>query len=99
MQEFQNTLLKYPGKFHMTLEEVKEESETIKSHGVMITPKRSVDLIKRDPSDNMFLEVAETGNADYIVSGDPHLKDLTSYKGIPILNPRQFLRRIKQIVN
>lgn len=44
-----------------------------------------------DPDDNMFLECAVAGDAEYIVSGDPHLTDLHPYEGIQILPPAEFL--------
>jgi len=51
-------------------------------------------VIETDPSDNMFLECAVEGRADFIISGDRHLKDLRVYKGIEILDPSTFLEKI-----
>jgi putative PIN family toxin of toxin-antitoxin system len=45
----------------------------------------------RDARDNKFLELAVSGNADFIVSGDEDLLALNPYRGIPILSPREFL--------
>jgi putative PIN family toxin of toxin-antitoxin system len=45
----------------------------------------------RDPEDDKFLACAVEGQADYIVSGDKDLTDLTSYQGIPIISPAAFL--------
>ena len=45
----------------------------------------------RDDKDNKFLELAVSGNADYIVSGDEDLLVLNPFRGIPILTPRNFL--------
>ena len=38
-----------------------------------------------DPKDNMFLALAETAEADLIVSGAPHLTNLHPWHGVPIL--------------
>lgn len=46
--------------------------------------------VSRDRDDDFVLACAIEGKADYIVSGDPHLLDLKSYKKIPILSPREF---------
>lgn len=46
--------------------------------------------IEDDPADNVVLACAETGRADYIVSGDDHLLELSKYKGIPVVTPRVF---------
>ncbi len=48
----------------------------------------------RDPQDDKFLEVAVTGRADLIVSGDDDLLVLNPYDGIPIVTPRPFLARL-----
>lgn len=44
----------------------------------------------RDPKDNKFLELAVSGNAVCIVSGDKDLLDLQPFRGIPIVPPREF---------
>ena len=45
----------------------------------------------RDPRDDMFLELAVSGRADYIVSGDSDLLALNPFRGIRILPPHSFL--------
>ena len=45
----------------------------------------------RDPKDNKFLELALSGEASHIVSGDQDLLVLHPFRGIPILTPRAFL--------
>jgi len=46
--------------------------------------------ISPDRDDDFVLACAIDGKADYIVSGDPHLLNLKSYKKIPVLTPREF---------
>ncbi len=45
----------------------------------------------RDLKDNKFLEIAASGKAKCIVSGDDDLLVLHPFRGIPILSPRAFL--------
>ena len=45
----------------------------------------------RDPKDNQFLELAETANAEMILSNDADLALLHPWRGIPILPPSAFL--------
>ncbi len=45
----------------------------------------------RDEKDDKFLELAASGKASCIVSGDEDLLVLHPFRGIPILTPRQFL--------
>jgi uncharacterized protein len=47
--------------------------------------------ICRDPKDNMFLELALSGNADLIISGDNDLLVLNQFRGIPVITPREFI--------
>ncbi|PDW01507.1 putative toxin-antitoxin system toxin component, PIN family [Candidatus Viridilinea mediisalina] len=48
----------------------------------------------RDVKDNKFLELAVSGQATCIVSSDTDLLVLHPFRGIPILNPRQFLNML-----
>jgi len=45
----------------------------------------------RDPKDDKFLELAVSGKADFIISGDDDLQVLNPFRKITILSPRQFL--------
>ncbi len=50
-----------------------------------------VDEVDDDPDDNKVLACALEGKADFIVSGDHHLTDIGSFRGIPIVKPDAFL--------
>ena len=45
----------------------------------------------RDPKDNMFLELAAAGKADFIITGDKDLLALHPWRGVSILTPSSFL--------
>ncbi len=45
----------------------------------------------RDPKDNKFLELAVSGRANYIISGDQDLLVLNPFRGILIVTPQAFL--------
>ena len=47
----------------------------------------------RDPKDDKFLELAVSGNATHIITGDNDLLDLHPFRNIPILTPAVFLER------
>jgi uncharacterized protein len=47
----------------------------------------------RDPADDKFLELAVSGKADVIVSGDSDLLALNPFRGIPILAPAAFVQQ------
>jgi uncharacterized protein len=50
----------------------------------------------RDPKDDKFLELAVSGRADMIVSGDADLLVLNPFRGIPILPPATFVREMER---
>lgn len=50
----------------------------------------------RDPKDDIYLELAISGQADFIVSGDEDLLVLTPFRGIEVLRPTDFLNRVSK---
>jgi putative PIN family toxin of toxin-antitoxin system len=60
---------------------------------VVAVPARRIQAVREDPSDNMFLECAVEARADYVVSGDRHLRRLQTFAGIPILSPREYITK------
>ncbi|MDX9990033.1 putative toxin-antitoxin system toxin component, PIN family [Thiothrix unzii] len=44
----------------------------------------------RDPDDNIFLSIALSGGADFIISGDLDLRVLNPYHGVRILTIREY---------
>jgi uncharacterized protein len=62
-----------------------------------LTPGELIlNAIKADPSDTIYLVCAVEGKADFMVSGDHHLKDLKTFMGIRIVDPATFLQLIEQ---
>ncbi len=45
----------------------------------------------RDPKDNKFLELAVSGNASHIITGDADLLVMNPFRGISIVTPQDFL--------
>ena len=63
----------------------------------IVTGTTEIQEIKEDPADNKYLSAAIEGKADFIVSGDHHLKDLRTFRGIRILDPSTFLALMTKI--
>jgi putative PIN family toxin of toxin-antitoxin system len=61
--------------------------------GEEATPGRA---IRRccDPKDDKFLELAVSGRADVLVTGDEDLRSLDPVEGVRILSPARFLDRL-----
>ncbi len=66
---------------------------TVLKHGKLIVPSVKVKMC-RDPKDDMYLELALSGNADCIVTGDPDLQILNPFENIPIISPKEFLEKL-----
>ena len=56
-----------------------------------------VNIIKKDPDDDMFIRVAEAVKAKIIISGDPHLLDFKKYNNIRIIEPALFLEILPKL--
>lgn len=54
----------------------------------IVSPKRKLEVIKKDQTDNKILECAIESKADLIVSMDKHLIKLKSHEGIGIVHPK-----------
>lgn len=81
-------------KFEKSDEEVRRAIRLFLALGFMVEPKKKLKVLPYD-SDNRILECAVEGKADYLVTGDKkHLLKLKDYKGIKILSPGEFLRKI-----
>ena len=51
-------------------------------------------VVSEDPNDDVVLNVAYAGKADYIVTGDKHLLTLNKFKKTRIISPKQMLEAI-----
>lgn len=94
LTEFRETLLKYPERFRMSEDEVQQEVETIRYFAEFVDPVEEFSVVEPDPDDDKFLEAAVAGDVDYLVSGDKHLLDIESFRGVDIVQPRAFYERL-----
>ena len=83
-------------KYHLTDDDVETVLALILLRGESVVPQRRITAC-RDPKDNIVLEVAVAGEADYIVTGDNDLLVLHPFEGIPIVGPAKFLKALETI--
>lgn len=84
-------------KFRYSLEKVESEVAMIANCSELAIISNTLNVIITDPDDNMVLECAVVGHANYIVTGDKkHLLPLKNYQGIEIVNAADFLSLIAQ---
>ena len=78
-------------RHRQTRKQIEEFLKKAVRAGILTQGKIDVDPIKEDPSDNKYVSAALEANADFIISGDHHLRDLKTFQGIRILDPSTFL--------
>ena len=88
IREFEGILKK---KFKLSSTDLYEITSIISEAASEVLNHLSpIHRICRDPNDDMIVACAIDADADYIVTGDEDLLILKRYKGIIILNPRNF---------
>ena len=78
------------GKYDLSQEGIESVLDLIVTLGQKVNIVSTINA-SRDLADNIFLELAVDGHADYLVSGDKDLLVLNPFQGIPILTPAEFL--------
>ncbi len=63
-------------------------------HAEFVMPTETPSVVAADVDDNKFLEVAVAADADCIVSGDAHLLEMNSFRGILVLTARAFIDQL-----
>ncbi len=92
LDEFKDVIAR--PKFGLGDETSFEITREIEDIFLFVFPKIVIERIKDDPDDNAILECALAADAEYIVTGDPHLLSLDSFKGMQILTPATFLTEL-----
>jgi uncharacterized protein len=72
-------------------EKQKSEFISILTDNVIFVESFEKLAICRDPDDDKFLELALAIDADFIISGDKDLLELTQFQNTKILKPSQFI--------
>jgi putative PIN family toxin of toxin-antitoxin system len=80
---------------YLTLEERGVFIEALVDRSRFANPTEEIQAC-RDPHDDKFLELAVSENATCIVSGDSDLLLLDPFRGIPIMEPADFLEWSRQ---
>jgi len=77
-------------------EYIEKQINLILEYSEVVKTDVKVNIVKEDPDDNKIIECAISANADYIITGDNHLLKLKEHRGIKILNPADFLRKLEK---
>ncbi len=96
LQEFRDVLSRREVKerFHYSQRDISEFISVIRGAVSIVVPTSTLEVIEEDPDDDIIINTAYDGKAEYIVSGDNHLKKLKKFKSILILTPKAMLDTI-----
>lgn len=101
LAEIERKLNEKAVEFEIETEVVSEWLDLIIIEAIFVQPQEQIRAC-RDPDDDMFLEAAVKGRADFIVSGDKDLTDIGEFREIKLVKPRQlydFLTRARKTLN
>lgn len=88
LKEIEEVLLR---QFCWSARNVRKASTAIQEFTQLVHPKETIHLITEDEPDNRILECAVEADADCVITGDQHLRQLKMFRGISIVSSREFL--------
>lgn len=98
LEEFRDVLSRPEVKerFNYSAKDIAEFVNAIRNVSTMIRPVSGFKVVPEDPKDDIIVDTAYDGKAEYIVSGDRHLQKLKRFRGMRIVNPRSMLNLIRR---
>lgn len=88
LKEIEGVLIR---KFHWSGARTRQAIAAIQEVARLVHPQETIRLITEDEPDNRILECAIEAKAEVVITGDEHLRQLRTFRGIPILSPGEFL--------
>jgi putative PIN family toxin of toxin-antitoxin system len=83
-------------KFRFRPDAVRQDVEEIVKIPTLVTVTGQLRAVPDDPDDDVVIECAVAGGAEFVVSGDRHLLAVRSYQNIEILRATEFLARAEE---
>lgn len=77
-------------KYGLDREKIENFLTLLVALGERVEPDRKVSVC-RDPDDNLVIEVALAGKAEFVVTGDEDLLVLKQFETVRFITPREFL--------
>lgn len=91
-------VLHYPHiakRFSPTIEDINAFMALIIERAMIVNGLFEINGITEDPDDDMFIACAMEADADYIVSRDPHLRNIKHFRRIQIIDAATFIEKVK----
>jgi len=73
-------------------QKIEDLTRTILAIANLTETRTKLNIIKSHSADNIILEAALDGRADYIISYNNHVLNILEFRGIKIMNPTDFLK-------
>ncbi len=92
-------VLHYPhiiNRFKASEKYIQEFVGMVAEHALIIKGIYKIEGIAEDPEDDMFIACALEGEVDYIVSRDPHLRNIKHFQGIQIIDASTFVEKVAE---
>ncbi|CCQ60475.1 putative toxin-antitoxin system toxin component, PIN family [Crocosphaera watsonii] len=89
-QELSQTLIRQKFDKYLSLEKRVKFISNLTKKAVIVNITEIVNIC-RDPKDHKFLDLAISGNATHLVTGDKDLLELSAVRNTLIITPSQFL--------
>ncbi len=81
-------------KFNVTNAQIDKFLSILVRYAIVVPVQSCSKIIIEDPDDDVILDTALCGKAEYIVSGDKHLLKIVRYRNVEILSVNDFLQKI-----
>ncbi len=79
-------------KFNVTTAQIDRYISVLVRQAIVVSTHSNSKIVLEDPDDDIVLDTALAGQADYIVSDDKHLLKLASYKQVKIVSVNEFMK-------
>ena len=90
LAELRDVLLRPRFRRYMPEGEVEDLISDLREVGIAVQEGDIGRIVPEDPKDDYLVALAREAEADYLVSGDPHLTSLGGEVGVQVLTPRTF---------
>jgi uncharacterized protein len=94
-----NQVLHYPRivtHFSPSKEDISAFITLIVEHAIIVKGLYEIKGISQDSNNDMFIACAVEADAQYIVSRDPHLRNIKHYHGIQIIDATTFIAKVRR---
>jgi putative PIN family toxin of toxin-antitoxin system len=89
VEELRRVLMRERFRRYGTVERAEAHVRRVMRSGIFAT-EQEIEPVSEDPKDDYLIALYRSSNADFLVSGDPHLLDLEGEDRPHVVTPRQF---------